>query len=355
MNIHEKKLSKIIANAVIYIVLICFTCSLVYCVINLCAWKNSKNEYRHFYEKSDDFDVLFFGASVVHYAVYPMQLWNDYGITSYNMANDSERLRMTYYNMLNALDYANPKLVMVDLTGIGWAGALRDGTLKDHAFLDSVPLSKNKLVEINAIFDKSERLEYIFPFELYHSRWRELEDKDFYFNTSSTEYGATRYAGIIPFEAPNPSMYEESRESDVFAEYDTVKNMIELCRSRNIDIIFTYFPSAHRGGDQKNRELCAQMMSEFDVDYYDFLYLDFINWGCDTVEGAHLNYYGGQKLTDYLGNMLSEKYGISDRRTDDTIADSWNKDYKIFSDELDIFIDETIEEYNEALANTEVN
>ena len=317
---------------------------------NLVKWKHSENEYRIFYEKKSDFDVLFFGASVVHYAVYPMQLWNDYGITSYNMANDSERLQMTYYDMVNAFDYATPKLAVVDLTAIGWAGAKRDGTLKDHAFLDSVPLSRNKIREINAIFEGTEKLEYLFPFELYHSRWNELEPDDFYFNAKSHEYGAERHSGVMYFDTPAPDMYEESREADVELERQTIQNIIDLCNSKGIDVIFTYFPAAHRGGDQKVREACGKMMADFDADYYDFLYVDFIDWSCDSVEGAHLNYYGGEKITDYIGNMLSEKYGISDRRGDTSISASWNSDYTIFNEELQYFIDETYEEYKNAQA-----
>lgn len=315
---------------------------------NLVKWKHSDSEYSIFYDRANDFDVLFFGASVVHYAVYPMQLWHDYGITSYNMGNDSEKLFMTYYDMVNAFDYASPKLVLVDLTAIGWAGAKRDGTLKDHAFLDSLPLSKNKIREINAIFDGSERLEYLIPFELYHSRWNELNEDDFYFNRKSTEFGAERHAGIVPFPKPTSDMYDESREADVSLEYDTIKNIIQLCKERNIDIIFTYFPSAHRGGDQKVREACAELMAEFDYPYYDFLDLDFIDWSCDTVEGAHLNYYGGVKLTDYIGSMLSNEYNVYDHRNDPQLSDKWNEDYIKYNLALEEFISETYSEYEEA-------
>lgn len=337
----KKKILKIIGLIIVFLLMLIPASKLV-------KWKHSDSEYKIFYEKPKDFDVLFFGASVVHYAVYPMQLWNNYGITSYNMGNDSEKIFMSYYDMINAFDYASPKLVVFDLTAIGWAGAKRDGTLKDHAFLDSVPLSKNKIKEINAVFEGKERLEYILPFELYHSRWSELTDEDFYFNHKSYEYGAERHDGFVPFPRPSIDMYEESREADVYLEYDTIKKIIALCEERNIDLIFTYFPSAHRGGDQKVRKACGEMMSEFDYPYYDFWDLDFIDWSCDTVEGAHLNYYGGEKITDYIGKMLSEEYNVPNRKNDTTINASWNADYEQYIYELDFFINETIDEYNAA-------
>lgn len=39
-----------------------------------------------FFNQPKDYDVLFFGTSHVRYGIYPMELWEEYGITSYNLA-----------------------------------------------------------------------------------------------------------------------------------------------------------------------------------------------------------------------------------------------------------------------------
>ena len=39
-----------------------------------------------FLQDDREYDVLFFGTSHVVNSVFPMQLWRDYGITSYNLA-----------------------------------------------------------------------------------------------------------------------------------------------------------------------------------------------------------------------------------------------------------------------------
>ena len=46
--------------------------------------KYSYSKYYDFYKQQQDFDVLFLGTSHVLNAVYPMELWRDYGIVSYN-------------------------------------------------------------------------------------------------------------------------------------------------------------------------------------------------------------------------------------------------------------------------------
>ena len=67
-----------------------------------------------FKAQNENFDVLFFGTSQVMNGIFPMQLWNDYGIISYNLGNHAERMTMTYYNMVLALEETKPKLVVVD-------------------------------------------------------------------------------------------------------------------------------------------------------------------------------------------------------------------------------------------------
>ena len=49
-----------------------------------------------------------------------------------------------------------------------------------------------------------------------------------------------------------------------------------------------------------------------------------IDWSADTYdEGMHLNVYGAEKLTDYFGKLLSEKYGFADRRGEAALASEW--------------------------------
>ena len=77
-------------------------------------WKNGYEKSSDFFEQKEDFDVLFMGSSHMMNAVFPMDLWNDYGFVSYNMANGGEQTGGTYYNMLLALKHTKPKLIVLD-------------------------------------------------------------------------------------------------------------------------------------------------------------------------------------------------------------------------------------------------
>ena len=62
--------------------------------------------------------VLFFGTSHVNNAVFPMELWKDYGITAYNFGGHANAIATSYWVMKNALDYTHPKLVVFDCLGM---------------------------------------------------------------------------------------------------------------------------------------------------------------------------------------------------------------------------------------------
>ena len=63
---------------------------------------DAERKYGAFFEDKQGFDVLFMGTSRVLDAVQPMELWRDFGVTSYNMGNNSECLEMTEWVLKKA-------------------------------------------------------------------------------------------------------------------------------------------------------------------------------------------------------------------------------------------------------------
>lgn len=106
----NRKLTKFIK--VILFLIILLSCILI--INNVLKWKDGYEKSRDFFEQTEDFDVLFMGSSHMMNAVFPMDLWKDFGIVSYNIANGGEQTGSTYYNMLLALKYTRPKLIVLD-------------------------------------------------------------------------------------------------------------------------------------------------------------------------------------------------------------------------------------------------
>lgn len=276
--------------------------------------KDSDIKYASFYERAEEIDVLFYGSSIVHYGIYPMDLWNKYGITSYNMGNNSERLSMTYYTLLNSLDYAEPEVVVVDLGGLGWAGQVVDNTLKDHGYLDSVPLSINKIKTVNALFEKERRLEFLFPSVVYHSRWEEITIDDLKVEKNYL-YGAEELTNVHMLEKPGKERYAESRYENFDFEAENLLKMKKLCEERGIQFVLIFMPYEVNGGDQKYREMAQEFTEQNDIVYYDLQELESIDWAKDFADQSHMNFNGAKKITSYLGEVLQQKHGIDNYKT----------------------------------------
>ena len=66
-------------------------------LMNITARKDSREHFAGFYESKEEFDVLFLGSSQMYRSVYPMELWDEYGITSYNMGASASLLPENYW------------------------------------------------------------------------------------------------------------------------------------------------------------------------------------------------------------------------------------------------------------------
>lgn len=50
-----------------------------------------------FYETDETYDVLYFGSSHAVMGILPMEIWNKYSITSFNLSNGGQKLNGDYW------------------------------------------------------------------------------------------------------------------------------------------------------------------------------------------------------------------------------------------------------------------
>ena len=298
--------------------------------------KYSDSKYYDFYKQEQDFDVLFLGTSHVLNAVYPMELWRDYGIVSYNMANHSENICTNYWQLRNALDHTSPKVVVVDLYAIDGDSKVNEQYL--HNFADAMPFSMTKIEMVNDLLEPSKRMEYLFNFSLYHSRWEELGAEDMRPSTG-LEKGAELREEIAVNESPVLIPKDEYDATDRLNK-QYLQKIIDLCNEKGIQVVLMYVPYTMPESHQKAANwgyVCAQ---ENQIPYLNFVYEELaINYATDCADIAHhLNSSGARKVTDYLGSFLTENYELSDRRNDDAYS-FWNQDYEEYRNMKSEWID----------------
>ena len=78
-----------IAEALLFVIL---TVGIIALLSNVLVRKESRNLLGGFLEEPENYDVLFFGDSMLVTAMVPMEMWEDYGIAGYNLGCSSKTL-----------------------------------------------------------------------------------------------------------------------------------------------------------------------------------------------------------------------------------------------------------------------
>ena len=328
------KLRKAWRCAFFLIGLICMSTALA----NVLVSKASGEKMTTFFEKNEDFDVLFTGLSHMQSGIHPLELWNDYGITSFNLAESGNYMPSDYWLIKNALNYTTPKLLVIDIRKMDLQEIRMDNYV--YSAWDMFPASYTKYLASLELFSTwDERLEFLFPFIRYHSRWTELTRTDFkgakyrsdYRIDMGTSYYNYCYKGKPLVAAPvTVSMLPESEQemgSDLCVQY--LMRLLDLCSSKGIQVLLVEMPYPADEHSQKLANGIADIAEKNNVNYINFLHTDVVDFTTDMYDEGHLNDSGARKVTRYLGEYITTHYDIPDRRTGETYI-SWKESFNEF-------------------------
>lgn len=289
--------------------------------------KLSYTKYNEFYQYSDEYDVLFCGSSHMMNAALPMELWRDYGIKSYNIANGAETIPVTYHVIKNALDHSSPKVIVLDVFYAYSDSILPEASKEQpHQFFDMVPISKNKKDAVFDILkDSQDRWNYLFDFSIYHSRWNELTKADFF--PENENMGGARM--VLESYSPRNTVFDPPELHEMARTPKTYLAKIkELCDERNIYLICVVNPYAKWQENRLSNVDFEKVMTELGIDFVDLRDSDVVDIFADSADNMHVNICGERKLTDFYGSYL-KKNGVGFTRTDTEDA-AWDNRYQAY-------------------------
>ena len=318
-------------------VLFCIVlCAVLWALSELLERKESGDQFGPFLKDPQQYDVLFFGDSCFVNCLYPMEIWEDYGIPGYNLSCYGNTLAVSYWTMMNALDYASPKAVVFAVNDVRKDIKVTGSSGDLHTALDFWPLSRTKARAIEDLTDDpyamdddgnryaDMRWEYYFTLGKYHDRWSRLTPKDFK-RRLNVQKGADMMIDVAPardYDLIDDDQYAEEQG----AGYRYMRMAIEECRRRGIEILLVYLPYPASEQSQMHANTVSSIAEEYGVPYINFIQLDsVVDYATDCYdELAHLNPSGGLKVTDFIGAYLAEHFALEDRRGEEAYA-SWQK------------------------------
>ena len=324
------------------IVFCALTLGMVAGVSKLVERKESIEKMKPFLDRAGEYDVLFLGDSIMNTGVFPMEMWEKYGITGYNIASYGNTLPISYWALQNALDYADPKLVVLDVQGTSKTYKLSGNSSDVHTAFDCYPISRTKIAALDDLMDDpyavddsgvayaDMKWEYLFTLGKYHSRWSELTSEDFH-PIYNREKGAKSVMAVA--DAQDYDLIDEDRTTEENGQWGFVylRRIIEDCQKRGIDVLLVHLPYPASEEQQMDANAVYYIAEEYGVDYIDFVSMDqVVDYAADCFDAhEHLNPSGARKVSDYLGRYISEHYDIADHRGEEKYA-VWETDAQTY-------------------------
>lgn len=294
-----------------------------------------------FVEDGESYDVFWMGTSHMS-RIQPVEVWKEYGITSYNLYNTGSGMNRNLATLEMALTYATPKVVVLDTDQWWREKEFAEEPGDFHRTFDIFPLSRQKIKAVCQITDDPEaRKELLFDFYRYHDRYRELKKEDF-FEQKDTCLGAHLYFDSVPQKEPARIGIDElpdDEDNEAQEEEAALRAVIEMCQSRGINIMLTCLPfAAANESTQKRQHVIYQIAQEYNIPYYNFVdHESVIDYTCDFEDPGHLNLMGSPKVTKVLVDLIKYGYGLEDHRKDPEIAARWEqrvRTYEAYMDEV---------------------
>ncbi|MBR1865278.1 MAG: hypothetical protein IJ801_02100 [Lachnospiraceae bacterium] len=302
-------------------------------VTHIFTYKMGENDtINSFYkEPNDSIDVLFVGSSHAYSSFSPMELWNEAGISSYNLGSSSQSIPCSYYLIKEGIRTQHPQIVVLETYGAKYDEDYVSSA-RLHIALDGIPFGQTKMEIMTEFLPRTmslhERLEYYFPIIRFHSRWTELRAMDFHPRNLCLK-GYHLSCKVTQLNEPVPETDTHELYSGTLEYFQRI---IDLCNDNNIELILCNAPMGQNAKytetNMKVNELIEyakkqsipcinfeNLREELDIDY-----------NTDFRDDEHLNLYGMRKVMSYLVTYFSDNYNLTDHRREDDYKD-WNHDY----------------------------
>lgn len=255
-------------------------------------------------EKKDTIDVIFLGDSLIYSSISPMEIWNNYGYTTFDCAEAAQIIPDAYRYLKFAIENQHPKVIMMEANVIFRNPAKRKmGDKLAYFFKQFVPITK------------------------YHDNWKKFIDgsKKKWVNPNK---GYKYITNTESSKNKNYMKYSKKLKEIPEANLPYLKKIIKLAKKNKVKLVLISLPTQNSWYYRKHNTT-EKIAKDYNLEFIDLNLVDLdINWETDTKDnGSHLNYLGAKKVSDYIGNYLKETKLIKDHRNDSNYK-SWYRAYK---------------------------
>lgn len=269
-------------------------------------------------EPKDSVDIISLGNSNMVNGFSPMELWKKYGYAGYNCGVSAQIIFDSYTTLSDVLATQKPKLVILDADGIHPRAGHMDTF---YSFTNAA-------------------LQRLFPLIEYHDRWK--NPQSFIKTSQSVAVNPVKGYALNGIIKPYQEGTKPNANNNTVASLDTFTTqqldmLNNLCIKNGAKLLFVYIPTAFSWNQAKHKAI-AQYASSHSIAFLDlntnpkgFKF----DWKTDTKDGGiHLNIWGAQAVTSYIGDYIKNNFSIPDHRGEAAYQD-WNSEYSNYFKQVD--------------------
>lgn len=255
-------------------------------------------------EKENSIDAIFIGDSLIYSSIIPMEIYGEYGYTTFDCASPAVVPEDAYNYYEVALESQHPKIAFV-----GANMFFRDPN-KRPWYTKYIKIAKN-----------------IMPLFNYHDNWKDLLFSDTGLTNIEKGYRVNKKRK----PGKNRDYMNENKFKDkVFKENEEyLKKIVDKAKEENVRLIVIGLPGQTSWNNKRDKKF-EYLSQKYGFEYMNLNKKEYnldINWEKETKDGGnHLNYYGAKKVSKYFGEFLKDTNLFTDHRNDKNYQE-WNNAY----------------------------
>ncbi len=316
-----------------------------------------------FAEKKDTIDVVHIGASEMYAGFSPEYIWENYGITSYNLATAAAPMGLAKSQVQAAIEYQHPKLMVISMNGAVYNNKRAVAEGYTRMWIDNMPDSSLRNKAIDDLI-KGDKLTYKFKVLKYHdnlARFVECYDLFKREARAKVDKRLLTISGIQGQACSDDRDLSQIVDATNFKEEKSLSkitamqlyDLLNYLKENKIkNVIFVNMPRYYDEPmlDSKTRiNKATKIIKKYGYEVYDFD-MKLKEIGLDPKDDFynpyHLNAIGQQKMSKYFYEKVLPNYKIKTRNYDEDVKIRWDENYNAYT-KVYTWIEKTIRNKSE--------
>lgn len=327
MKVLRKRAIKIFALFIVVLVLL-----QIMSAVLLCTSTNAEMHIKGFYKEPENtIDVALIGSSEVYADFSSPLAYRDFGFTSYGLCYDGAPASM-YRSMLDVyLERQDPQVVVIELNGFfyGKDNMFNEGRIRK--WTDNMKKDHNWRKVIKENVDKEERINYYVPLLKYHSNWDRPAEvaAAVYYRVRMNLQSVSKMKSFGTKTLSSQKIITKRKDSRPMTELgrQQLEKMLDYCDENGFEnVLFLWSPHLVPMDPNSDVEIRALVEGRgYKYINCDKLFDDIgIDREKDFYNSEHLNVFGNEKFTKYLGEYINSNFDIESSHSDD-VTRQWQE------------------------------